>query len=455
MQRESIEWCQFYWFDTAAVHLPRILLIGDSIVAGHRQALAERLKGRATVAAFSTSKIVGDPALPRELALALADAPIDLIVFNNGLHGLDCDDAFYREGLRGFVDLLRQSTRARLVWRNSTPITVQGAPADLDARDAIAVRRNAIAADIMAQAGIPAVDLYAAMLGHPEFSAGDGFHYNAAGVAVQADLLERQIAPFLAGLASTVRVNGFETDYPGRVTDWRGFRRHDFTLEGLACVLVEPNVPADPERRWFWRARFFGAFPFVDFALLKRGWHVAHVAVDELYGSPESNRRFDVLHAFLASLGFNRKCALAGFSRGGLDSCNWAAKTPGKVSSLYLDNAVCDFKSWPGGKGRGPGDSASWHRCLAAWGFTEAQALAFEGNPVDNLKPLADARIPLLLVCGDADEVVPPDENSAIVERRYRDLGGDIEVIHKPGAGHHPHSLVDPQPIVDFILRHR
>ena len=80
---------------------------------------------------------------------------------------------------------------------------------------------------------------------------------------------------------------------------------------------------------------------------------------------------------------------------------------------------------------RRPGDSASWHRCLAAWGFTEAQALAFGGNPVDNLKPLADARIPLLLVCGD------------------------IEVIHKPGAGHHPHSLVDPQPIVDFILRHR
>ena len=270
-----------------------------------------------------------------------------------------------------------------------------------------------------------------------------------------ADLLERQIAPFLAGLASTARVNGFETDYPGRVTDWRGFRRHDFTLEGLACVLVEPNVPADPERRWFWRARFFGAFPFVDFALLKRGWHVAHVAVDELYGSPESNRRFDVLHAFLVSLGFNRKCALAGFSRGGLDACNWAAKNPGKVSSLYLDNAVCDFKSWPGGKGRGPGDSAAWQRCLAAWGFTEAQALAFEGNPVDNLKPLADARIPLLLVCGDADEVVPPDENSAIVERRYRDLGGDIEIIHKPGAGHHPHSLVDPQPIVGFILRHR
>ena len=33
------------------------------------------------------------------------------------------------QGLRGFVDLLRQSTRARLVWRNSTPISVKDAPA--------------------------------------------------------------------------------------------------------------------------------------------------------------------------------------------------------------------------------------------------------------------------------------------------------------------------------------
>lgn len=455
MKRESIEWCQFYWFDTECAHLPRVLLIGDSIVAGHRQVLAQRLKGRAGIAAFSTSKIVGDPALSRELALALADYPIDLVVFNNGLHGLDCDDDVYRRGLVDFIDLLRLSTRARLVWRNSTPITVSGDPATLAPRDAIVTRRNAIAADIMAQAGIPVIDLYAAMLGHPEFSAGDGFHYTAEGVATQAEVLEREIAPFLDGLASTVRINGFETDYPGRITDWQGFRRHDFTLDGVRCVLVEPNVAPDPERRWFWRARFFGAFPFVDFALLKLGWHVAHIEIDELYGAPESNRRFDALHAFLVSLGFNSRCALAGFSRGGLDAFRWAAGNPGKVSSLYLDNPVCDFKSWPGGKGRGPGNPDAWRRCLAAWGFTEAQALAFEGNPVDNLAPLAAARIPLLHVCGDDDEVVPPEENTGLVERRYRELGGSLEVIHKPGAKHHPHSLVDPRPIVDFILRHR
>jgi len=195
MKRESTEWCQFYWFDTEASHLPRLLLIGDSIVAAHRQALARHLQGRATVAAFSTSKIVGDPTLPRELALALADYPIDLIVFNNGLHGLDHEDADYLRGLTELVELLRLNTRARLIWRNSTPITVQGNAAELDVRNAIVIRRNAIADEIMAKAGIPVIDLYSDMLGHPEFCVGDGFHFNADGVAAQAARLAQQLLP--------------------------------------------------------------------------------------------------------------------------------------------------------------------------------------------------------------------------------------------------------------------
>mgnify|MGYP001063669191 CR=1 FL=1 len=41
---------------------------------------------------------------------------------------------------------------------------------------------------------------------------------------------------------------------------------------------------------------------------------------------------------------------------------------------------------------------------------------------------------------GDADDVVPVAENTAILEARYKQLGGQITVIHKPGVGHHPHS---------------
>ena len=58
----------------------------------------------------------------------------------------------------------------------------------------------------------------------------------------------------------------------------------------------------------------------------------------------------------------------------------------------------------------------------------------------------------MLHVCGDADEVVPMEENTDLFEQRVKELGGKITVIHKPGIGHHPHSLKNPTPIVSFIL---
>jgi len=141
-------------------------------------------------------------------------------------------------------------------------------------------------------------------------------------------------------------------------------------------------------------------------------------------------------------------------SRGGLIIYNWAASNPDKVAALYGDAPVCDFKSWPAGKGGGKGSAGTWKQCLAAYNFTETDALAYKGNPIDQLPPLAKAGVPILHVVGDADEVVPIAENSDIIEKRYKTLGGKIDVIHKPGVGHHPHSLKDPKTIVDFFLKH-
>jgi alpha-beta hydrolase superfamily lysophospholipase len=70
------------------------------------------------------------------------------------------------------------------------------------------------------------------------------------------------------------------------------------------------------------------------------------------------------------------------------------------------------------------------------------------------LSTLETAGIPLIHVVGDADDVVPVAENTAIIEQRYRALKGTIEVIHKPGVGHHPHGLDDPAPVVKFIVEH-
>jgi alpha-beta hydrolase superfamily lysophospholipase len=74
---------------------------------------------------------------------------------------------------------------------------------------------------------------------------------------------------------------------------------------------------------------------------------------------------------------------------------------------------------------------------------------------VDNLEPLAKAGIPIIHVVGQADTLVPVQDNTDIVEKRYQELGGTIEVIRKPGVEHHPHSLPNPEPIVDFILSHQ
>lgn len=187
MIREKTEWSQFYWFDSGRNDLKRVLLIGDSIVAATRDYVAELLAEKATVAAFSTSKIVGDPAIQRELMLALADYPIDFIYFNNGLHGLGYDDAFYQRGLEQFTNFLTLTSRAKLCWRHSTPITVNGKAEEFDARNDIIIRRNAIATKIMSKLDIPVDDMYRVLVNRPEISAGDGFHYKPEGNRIIAE----------------------------------------------------------------------------------------------------------------------------------------------------------------------------------------------------------------------------------------------------------------------------
>ena len=172
-----------------------------------------------------------------------------------------------------------------------------------------------------------------------------------------------------------------------------------------------------------------------------------------LFGNWEAVSRWDRFYKFLVEKhDFSSKVALEGMSRGGLIVYNWAAANPKKVLCIYADAPVCAIRSWPGGKGTGKGSPPSWQRCLKAFGLTEETSLNFEGNPIDNLAPLAKADIPLLHVVGQADTVVPVEENTDIIEKRYKALGGRIQVIRKERVGHHPHSLKDPEPIVRFIL---
>jgi pimeloyl-ACP methyl ester carboxylesterase len=247
---------------------------------------------------------------------------------------------------------------------------------------------------------------------------------------------------------------GAPEDWPGTPSSWSGHERHDFQHQGRPAIVVAPAPTAVAAGRpWLWRAEFFGAFATVDRALLARGWHVAYLDCKDTFGSPETLARWSSFHALLTGrLRLSRRPVLLGMSRGGLYAYRWAAANPDKVGLIYGDAPVCDVKSWPAGKGKGKGSAKDWLLFQKVYGLDEAQALRWTGNPIDLLAPIARARIPILHVVGDADDVVPVEENTAVLRRRYQELGGRMEVIVKKGVGHHPHSLEDPTPIVEFIL---
>ncbi|MEG3023487.1 MAG: GDSL-type esterase/lipase family protein [Akkermansia sp.] len=236
-------------------------------------------------------------------------------------------------------------------------------------------------------------------------------------------------------------------------SQWQGMKRLDFKVADRPCLLIVPDkaLPGNP---WIWRTEFFDAFPAADIELAKRGFHVGYMNMEDMYGSPQAMKLMDAYYTHVKKeYKLSAKPILEGFSRGGLYAFNWAALRPQCVTALYVDAPVCDFKSWPGGKGKGAGSPSDWTKLCQIYGFTPEKAMKFKKNPIDNLAPLAKAKIPILAVVGDDDNVVPVAENTAIVEERYRKMGGNIKVIHKPGINHHPHSLENPAAIVNFALK--
>jgi pimeloyl-ACP methyl ester carboxylesterase len=243
--------------------------------------------------------------------------------------------------------------------------------------------------------------------------------------------------------------------FPGTKSVWNGFDRYDFTVDGKPVLVVLPKIVA-PGKPWVWHGEFFGHKPNPDLALLGRGFHVVYMSVPDMLGAPPAVDHWNAFYRELTEkFGFAKKAALVGLSRGGLYCYNWAAANPGKVACLYGDAPVCDFKSWPGAFGKARRSDRDWQLVLQYYGFnSDSEAKAYTKNPVDNLAPLAAAKVPLLHVFGDADEVVPWDENTGVIADRYQTLGGNIRLIRKPGVLHHPHGLDDSTPIVNFIWEH-
>ncbi|HQW27595.1 MAG TPA: hypothetical protein PK529_00345 [Verrucomicrobiales bacterium] len=235
---------------------------------------------------------------------------------------------------------------------------------------------------------------------------------------------------------------------PGReVATLADFATEAFELEGRKCLLTRPKKVATGSP-WIWRTRFYGAFPAVDEALLAHGWHVAYIETSDQFGGPAAMAELDAFYKMMTTdRGLRAQAVMEGFSRGGLSAMNWSIANPGKVLGIYIDAPVLDIHSWPK-----PGSPELWKECLVNYGLTEETSHSWKG-PLTRLEVLAKAKIPIMVVAGGADTVVPFSENGGILEARYRALGGELAVIVKAATGLHPHSLHDPGPVVAWAKR--
>lgn len=228
---------------------------------------------------------------------------------------------------------------------------------------------------------------------------------------------------------------------------WYGGQRTVFTFQGHEAWVVEPPAGVSPREGmpWTWTIQWWSAYvPRTGVPkLLKQGYH--HVMIDmyESRGSDEALPVFAAFQHFLVDeLGFARKTNLIGMSWGGFFSTRYAAHYPQNVNRIYLDCPLLNLA----GRNNPNVDCGPWKK------FEPVDWTDDPRMPINMVKPIADAKIPILLVYGKADTVLDPRLNSEIFIPRFKKAGGDMRVIVRNLYGHHPHGFeVDETVVEDFI----
>jgi pimeloyl-ACP methyl ester carboxylesterase len=197
------------------------------------------------------------------------------------------------------------------------------------------------------------------------------------------------------------------------------YDRYDFELAGVegAITVVVPKTAA-AGKPWVYRAGFVERDALVDLALLGKGFHIVVGPVPYNADGPVL-RSWNAVYKHLIDNGFARKPVLEGAGRAAGEVYAWAIENPEKVSCIYGENPVL-------------------------------RSHMSKTPPLDNLAPLAKAGVPLLHVCGSLDPEL--NDQTRVVEKRYKELSGSITVILEEGAGHHPLAPKDLPPIVEFII---
>lgn len=233
---------------------------------------------------------------------------------------------------------------------------------------------------------------------------------------------------------------------------WEGLRRLDFEFEGRNCILVCPENPL-PDKKWLYKTEYFGAFPNFEIEMVKRGYYLAHIETESRWNLASDDEVRPLFVEFVISeFGLNKKCIPVGMSCGGMQAVYFAAEYPQYVAAMYIDAPVMNFLSCPFAVGKATTNFID--QFVEQRGMTLSEMLNFRNHPIDVAHKLVEARIPLCIVSGDSDTVVPYCENGVYLAKMYKKASLPLLEIVKAGCDHHPHGLSDPTPIIEFVEKH-
>ena len=235
-------------------------------------------------------------------------------------------------------------------------------------------------------------------------------------------------------------------------TTWNGFKRLDFEFDGMSAILVFPDIAIE-NKNWLLKTEYFNAFPEFEIKMLERGWHLAYIKNKTRWCLDEDiERKKHFVDYITKEYGLYPKCLPVGMSCGGMIAFKLAARFPHLVSALYLDAPVMNLLSCPAGIG--DAGNELFPEFINATGMSLSELISYRDNPIDNMASILKNNIPVMMVYGDKDTVVPDHENGALYEDFCKKNGGIISVIKKINCGHHPHGLNDNTPIIYFAEKY-
>ena len=229
-----------------------------------------------------------------------------------------------------------------------------------------------------------------------------------------------------------------------------------FIFEGQKALVVSPKEGTSIKRLAV-KTEYWDAFPETEVALVEKGFYLCYLKNKNRWGVDEDlDRKARFVQFVSEKYGLSQKVVPIGMSCGGLIAIKFAAKYPQLVSCMYLDAPVLNYMSCPCGFGIGTplAGEQGVSEILNALNLTMSELLCYREMPMDQLPQLVKNAIPVVMVAGDADMIVPYEENGILLQQAYKSAGVPLQVIIKPGCGHHPHGLEDCRPVVDFILSH-